>query len=487
MSRPPKSSRNPSPTQGPQPSLSQSWADRYGEKYRFRRVTDFPAGVQAPRRVRIYFRNDGLLLQWWDPGLKRNAAESIDGDLVSAIIRARQVEDRLVHLKSARSAGRRRVAHAELVTTFLSDLGQRADAGDIEPATVARYSAALCHYLAFCEQPEVARAYPHAGGVNRDFRLKLVAFLAQRQVAPNGRAQAAGRPMKGQGFILDTVRALYQWAADPDRGNQLPDGFRNPFLHHGEARPLLRGDPLAEPDITAAMALDLVVACDRYQLLLFAPLLLFGLRASEPCYLFREYLEGDWLRVPCNLDLAYRTKGRRDKRFPLPDELRPLWDALRERNQGGLLYVRRAVHDGREVSPLAGRPLADLVAEFRRRCAASGVRDAGGRKRLRDEVLGEAGGLRYDHVEQEFGTLARRLGWPPAATMKDLRHLFATTLGNAAMPEGYRRYLMGQAPGQAAIVSYTHLNELRRHYTEAVRREWTPLLEGINRRLAELE
>src|SRR5262249_9756794 len=146
-------------------------------------------------------------------------------------------------------------------------------------------------------------------------------------------------------------------------------------------------DPLAEPDITLAMALDLVAACDRYQLLLFAPLVLFGLRASEPCYLFREYLEGNWLRVPCNPDLAYRTKGRRDKRFPLPDELKPLWDALREGDQGGLLYIRRAVHDGREAPPLAGRPLADLVAEFRRRCAASRARDAGGRKRLRDEIL----------------------------------------------------------------------------------------------------
>lgn len=42
------------------------------------------------------------------------------------------------------------------------------------------------------------------------------------------------------------------------------------------------------------MALNLVRACDRFQLLLFAPMLLFGLRAAEPCYLFREYLEIDW-------------------------------------------------------------------------------------------------------------------------------------------------------------------------------------------------
>jgi hypothetical protein len=92
----------------------------------------------------------------------------------------------------------------------------------------------------------------------------------------------------------------------------------------------------------------------------------------------------------------------------------------------------------------------------------------------------------YDDVEQEFQALARRLRWPRQATLKDLRHLFATTLNNAGVPEAYRRYLLGQSPGRAAVVAYTHLNELGRHYTESVRREWAPLLEGINRRLAEL-
>jgi hypothetical protein len=127
-----------------------------------------------------------------------------------------------------------------------------------------------------------------------------------------------------------------------------------------------------------------------------------------------------------------------------------------------------------------------VVAEFRRRCAASRAQDAGGRKRFRDEVLREAGGLRYDHLEQEFGALARRLRWPVGATLKDLRHLFATAMNDAALPEAYRRYLLGHAPARAAVTAYTHLNELARHYTEAVRREWRPLVEAILRRLPEV-
>jgi hypothetical protein len=166
--------------------------------------------------------------------------------------------------------------------------------------------------------------------------------------------------------------------------------------------------------------------------------------------------------------------------------LRPLWDVLREGDKAGLLYVRRAVSEGREPGPLRGRPLAEVIAEFRRRCSEVRVLDAAGRQGLRDAVLQDAGGLRYDHVEQEFHTLARKLGSPAAATLKDLRHLFATTLGNTAMPEAYRRYLMGHAPAKGAIVSYTHLNKLHEHYADAVRQEWAPLIEAIRRQLGPL-
>jgi hypothetical protein len=46
---------------------------------------------------------------------------------------------------------------------------------------------------------------------------------------------------------------------------------------------------------------------------------------------------------------------------------------------------------------------------------------------------------------------------------------------------------MGQSPGKAAVVAYTHLNDLRRHYTDAVRREWTPLIAAILERLESLQ
>ena len=74
------------------------------------------------------------------------------------------------------------------------------------------------------------------------------------------------------------------------------------------------------------------------------------------------------------------------------------------------------------------------------------------------------------------------MGWPAAATPKDFRHLFCTALENAGMPESYRRYLMGHAPGRSALVAYTHLTKLRDAYEDAVRREMMPLVEALRGR-----
>lgn len=459
-----------------------SWSERYGEKHRLCWVREFPPGITPPQRVRIYQRSGHFVLQWWDPGAKGNLSDRVDGDLVAAIARARQIEERLTHFRSSGQGGHRRLSHEELLSRYLADLKQRANAGDLETATVARYSAALDHYLAFWRQPAICKAYPHVAGVNRDFRLAFAAFLANRQVAPNGNANAMSRPMKGQGFVIDAVRAVFEWASDPDRGNLLPDGFRNPFRRASGSRPVHQGDPLADPDITLSMAIDFVKACDQYQLRLFVPMILFGLRAAEPCMLFREHLDAGWLRVQGLPELAYQTKGKRDKRLPLLDELRPFWDLLRAGPAGGLLYERRSVVDGQERAHLREASLAELIAEFCNRCGRQKSLDAAGRQRLRIELIHKAGGLNYDHVEEEFRALASRLKWSPQATLKDFRHLFATMLGNSPMAEAYKKYLLGQSPGRAAILAYTHLNQLRQQFADAVIREWPALVAAINDR-----
>src|SRR4051794_5516428 len=146
------------------PGVTPSWSERYGRRHRLERIKDFPAGIAGPKRVRLYWRHDHYVLQWWDPAARANLSDRVDGDLVAAIARARQLEERLDHTRDA-GLGRRRLGHRELVEAFLGDLGRRADAGQVGPGTVRRYAAALAHYTAFAEQPAVARATPHAAGV----------------------------------------------------------------------------------------------------------------------------------------------------------------------------------------------------------------------------------------------------------------------------------------------------------------------------------
>ena len=100
------------------------------------------------------------------------------------------------------------------------------------------------------------------------------------------------------------------------RGRLIPEGFHNPFLRRSRHASTPAVASIGEPDITVGMAVEFFEACDVYQLRLFGPIAIFGLRASEPCLLFHEHLSRDWLDVPCLPELAYYTKGRRDKASP---------------------------------------------------------------------------------------------------------------------------------------------------------------------------
>lgn len=457
------------------------WARKYGRTHRLVRIARFPRGVTAPKKVRIYSRAGHFVVQWWDPSARGNLCCRVDGDLLDALARAREIDQRLTNFKSSGIVSRR-LKHDELVRQFADDLAHRADAGGVAAKTVERYVSALAHYQAFAAQPAVQAQWPSAVGVNREFALRFVAFLNARIVAPNGHENCAPRPMRGQRFVLDAVRAVFEWASDPDRGHLLPAGFRNPFRlrmrHSGAVVP----DQVCEPDITTEMASQFLTACDDYQLPIFSVLVFFGLRAAEPCFLFAENVEDDWLKAACIPDLAYVTKGRRDKRFPLISAIRDVVHRLIAQQPQGLLFLRRGVMEGREAASFKGLSLQQLVQEFQRRCAIRPNLTAALRVGLRDKVLHEAGALSYDDIEAEFHQISRRLDWPAKATLKDFRHLFATAMANAGMPEHYRRYLLGHAPGKDAIYRYSHVDQLARQYEAAVRRELAPVLGALEMR-----
>ena len=472
------------PAERPEPSGSR-WVQRYGDKHRLRRITDFPAGIMPPKRVRVYARGSHYIVQWWDKAAKKTLSDRVDGDLVNAIVRAREIEERIRHFgSSAKKHGR--VPHRELVEQFVTNLNRRADAGQIDPKTVVRYRSALTHYLNFAEQTSVEAKYASAANVNRQFALELAAFLGNLKIAPNGHPHSQKRRMTSTRYVENVVRSMFHWAADPQRGGLMPDGFFNPFAGRSRKSHDVAPDPFGEPDVTLQMAAEFILACDRFQLPLFALIAFYGLRPSELCFLFHENLVDSWLNVACIPALGYVTKGRRDKRLPLIGELSALLHPAAPNYAQGLLFVKRRVAEQRESPPLLSASQDALRQIFSERCSRQHDLTAVDRIRIRDQVLKQSGGLNYDHVEHEFRCVARQLNWPASATIKDFRHLFSTLLQNAGMPEFYRRYLMGHSLGTAAIVTYSHLNELRQRYEEAVERAFQPLVDAVARRSREL-
>jgi integrase len=415
---------------------------------------------------------------------KKTINERVNGDLLDAIARARQIESRLENSKRS-GHGDRKLAHEALLDRYLADLGRRADAGQIAVTTVERYSSALEHYRAFVGEPAQQKAFPYAAGANRDFQLAFGAYLEKLTVAPNGHRHARRRPLRSPELVLGAVRAMFAWAADPDRGNLLPVEFRNPFQQADRSRRSPAIDPFGQPDITRSMVIGLFRACDAFQLPLFTALTLFGLRAAEPVCLFREQIEGDWLKVTCLPSLDYLTKGHRDKRFPIPPNLRHVLIPTGA-DQEGLLFIRRETGFGSRKAPLYGASLADLCDEYQRRCRLRAASSAVGRQTIRDEILRAAGGLNYDQIQHEFQGLARQLGWPRQATLKDLRHLFSTALENSGVAEFYRRYLMGHALGKTPIVTYTHLNQLQSQFQKALDQDLAPIVDAVARRACDL-
>jgi integrase len=226
--------------------------------------------------------------------------------------------------------------------------------------------------------------------------------------------------------------------------------------------------------------------CDEFQFRLFVPMILFGLRAAEPCFLFREHIDREWLRVPCIPNLGYRTKGRRDKRLPLIEELEPFWKLLRAGPKQGLLFERRAVVEGRGRAPYRAESLDDLIGRYRQECSTGRANEAVAQVRIRNKLLRNAGALKYDDIEQEFRVISRQLKWPREATLKDFRHGFATMLGNSPLADHYVKYLMGHSPGRAALTAYTHLNQLREQFSNAIRQQWPALLVTIRQRSLQL-
>ena len=463
------------------------WEDRYSNKHKPTRIIEFPAGIDPPQKVRIYQRNDYHQLQYWNPNSKRTQTLRVNGDLIDAISQAREIDKELVF--TGRSNSFHEVSHERLTEKYFENLQMRVDADEIDPATLQRYRSAISrHYLDYCKN-HVGDKYRSANRVNKDFQLRFSKYLTEKRITSNGHAKTEKRLMEtnGQSFVMDCVKAMYQWASDPQRGDLLPANFVNPFLrkYRRSTRAIVRR--ISREEITTDMAIEFFQACDLFQLQIFAAILALGTRPGELGFMLWKEVSADSVNIVCHRELEYYTKGRIDKSLPLVGPIQDVFESLKDQSPNDLVFHNRRFMQDAELQ--SGKDDTSVVDDFRQQLTKIKSPTKLERVKLRDQVMRSHGWLSYDHIKREFGKLADKLGWSNRGSVKSLRHLFCTCLENAGVPEFFKKYMMGHSFGRAAIVNYTHITEeqVKRHYQRMIDQELSDVMDAIELRLHQLQ
>lgn len=347
--------------------------------------------------------------------------------------------------------------------------------------TVARYRTASQHLVDFLRDVRPVRLASQF--TPRDAEA-FARHLRTVEVAPNGHANSAKRPLmdKGVKFILECCRALFAYAA---KRRHLSAYAENPFVQIEVDRvPVEQVKPIVL--FTPDQERRFLEACDDHQFPVFLTLMLTGLRPGELCHLLLPDdldLAAGVLRVRNKPRLGWQVKTRAERDVPLVPALA---DVLRIAVGGrttGPVFRQRRCAGADHVPPLDGRTPAELEAEANARLALEQATLRRGLTRAeRGAVLRGAwrdvAVLKEDRVRSEFIRVALKVGLPLATAPKALRHMFATALQDANVDPLVRNALMGHASGlgqrpgaglgMTAVYTHTRAETVRRQIVEAM-------------------
>ena len=346
-------------------------------------------------------------------------------------------------------------------------------------ATVRRYDAATRHLLNFLGEQ---RAVGNVSDFRPSHAEAFAVHLRRIQVAPNGHANAAKKPLRDKGikFILQVCRSMFSYAA---KRRHLPPYADNPFTAFGIDRlPIEDAQPFVSLDDAHERAL--LEACDERQFPIFLTLMLTGLRPGELTHLLIEDLdfEGGWLHIRNKPDLGWRIKTRNERRIPMIAELaQTLRLAVGSRCHGPVFMRPRFAHGN--LPPLCERRRDAIAREIidRTNAAVQATGDAASRRQVHGIVQGvwrDMGMLKIDRLRLEFVGLTARIGLKELTMPKTLRHMFATSLQDANVDPLIRNEVMGHKPadrastpglGMTAVYTHTRPETLRRQIENALK------------------
>jgi integrase len=347
-------------------------------------------------------------------------------------------------------------------------------------STLARYRTATEHLLRFLSQHPVK----HVAQFHTRHAQNFVRYLRSIQIAPNGHANTAKRPLmdKGLRYILECCRSLFNYAA---KRRHLPPYAENPFcILEIDRIPVQQVKPviLFTPEQERAF----LQACDDWQFPLFLTLMLTGLRSGELCHLLLpddlDMAEG-LLYVRNKPALGWQVKTRNERVIPLHPDLVAVLRGIVNGRCWGPVFRRRQFRDSLQ-------PFQNLLEWERALKTRSTSTDAidivtrADRAALAEKLWRQQGRIREDRVRLEFMGLTRRLGLNTWTAPKMFRHLFATALQEGNVDPLIRNELMGHVAagdrtaghGLAMTAVYTHTRPATRRKQLELALEGRPAL-----------
>jgi hypothetical protein len=350
------------------------------------------------------------------------------------------------------------------------------------------YRSRLAPVLAFAEQTDIKARWRLALDIDREFLDRLRQHLMSQNVTRNGRP-GGKQTLRSAGSarqIMECLRTCLNWACRPDVV-ALPRNYQTPFTE--DALPKLpRKDPLRPMNLTMTTRIDLVLACDAWQLPWVATLAVLPVRFED----IANAVIGDidfgtfvW-RFGSSFSGQLPNKCGFQVHVPIPRQLGSLLQSVTNPRTSGPLFVtrkwqaRKQIDNGQLASPAA---FEQYVQQALLNAGKKGVATPNDRKQVIQGVLRDCGGFPQDLVGKQLKELFERVGVRQGVVPYDIRGAVTTEMRNAGVRDLEVRYLTLHSTNDI-LNEYVTLDVGRecQKYFEHI----TPLLQAIETRATAL-
>jgi len=346
--------------------------------------------------------------------------------------------------------------------------------------TADDYRPRLGWLIRFADQPDVAKRWPYATDIDREFCLRFKAFLHAAQTTRNGRPGAVPKPLSERHIynVLEAFRSLLRWGKRPEVAKLPSDwiiSLTDNIVGQRPCKPAFRPQVLPiEPRIA------LVNQMDWWQLCHLASFLVLPCRAGEIQGLLISDmdLEKRWLKFETRLGGADFTKGKTSFVLPYPKELEPLFRACQAGREEGPLFRPRDEAFKRTGPDLSGK-FEKIFSQHLQTKRPTEIVTAHDRKIAFRRFLTKRGGISIDELRREMNRLLEAAGLRTGHSLRTFREAVSDDMKRSGMNLLDLRYLTGHSTNDI-MNTYTTVDpdKAMAGYFESIR----PLLNAIDAR-----